>query len=110
MDKEVFFEKVRMYSKKQLVSYLWDHDYPQYFGNSLVESTANSNLLAITPKRTLVSKYLVVNDDGFFKSFDYLEDTISDLDVKTYFNDLESEDYKTVLNDLLNDLEENYND
>jgi len=106
MDKEVFFEKVHMYSKKQLVGYLWDHDYPQYFGNSLVESIANSNLLAIAPKRILVSKYLVVNDDGFFKSFDDLEDTISGLDIKTYFNDLESEDYKTVLNDL----EENYND
>lgn len=106
MDKEVFFEKVHMHSKKQLVHYLWDHDYSQYFGNSLVESSTNSHLLAITPNRTLVSKYLVVNDDGFFKFFDYLEDTISDLDIKTYFNDFESEDYERVLNDL----EENFND
>lgn len=106
MDKEVFFEKVYMYSKKQLVSYLWDHDYSQYFGNSLVKSSDGGNLFAIVHKHPLIFKYLVVNDDGFFKFFDDFEDTISDLDIKTYFNDLESEDYETVLNDL----EESYND
>jgi hypothetical protein len=106
MDKEVFFEKVHMYSKKQLVHYLWGHDYSQYFGNSLVESSDNSNLLTIVHNHTRVSKYLVVNDDGSFGLFDNLEDTISDLDIKTYFNDFESEDYEAVLSDL----EENFND
>lgn len=100
MDKEVFFEKVHMYSKKQLVGYLWDHDYSQYFGNSLVESSTNSDLLTVTQYRTVVSKYLVVNDDGFFEFFDDLEDTISDLDIKTYFSDLESENYADVLEEL----------
>jgi len=100
MDKEVFFEKVHRYSKKQLVRYLWDHDYSQYFGNSLVESSTNSDLLTVAQDRTVVSKYLVVNDDGFFKFFDDLEDTISDLDIKTYFSDLESENYADVLEEL----------
>jgi hypothetical protein len=100
MDKEVFFEKVHRYSKKQLVRYLWDHGYSQYFGNSLVESSTNSDLLTVAQDRTVVSKYLVVNDDGFFKFFDDLEDTISDLDIKTYFSDLESENYADVLEEL----------
>lgn len=106
MDKEVFFENVHAHSKQQLVRYLWNHDYSYYFGNSLVESSDNSNLFTIVNNRTLISKYLVVDGDGFFKFFDHLEDTISNLDIKTYFNDLESEDYEAVLNDL----EENYSD
>lgn len=103
MDREVFFEKLHKYPKVKLVNYLWAHDYDTYYGKSLIYSNSPfATVNIINGNHELIKgKYIVFDQDkNGFSSYENMADTISNLDVKTFFSDFESEDYAGVLEEL----------